>query len=284
MKLVAIDMDGTLLSKERVISKENADAIKKAQSLGNIISICTGRSVEDAQELLDAANLQCPIIAANGAVIFYNHQIIKRTPLGQHDAENIIQYLEEHAIYYHLYTHQGVYAPEYGKQSLQLELDITKSANPEMDMTEFNMWTQFIFEKASYIPVKSCQPLFAESILVDKILAFSYQQEKLARLHQILAENPHLAITASATHNIEINHIDAQKGNGLKSLANHLQIPLKDTVAIGDNLNDLSMMKIAGLSIAMGNSVDQVKQICHHETLSNDENGVAYALDKYVSA
>ncbi|HDR8095235.1 TPA: HAD hydrolase family protein, partial [Bacillus cereus] len=94
--------------------------------------------------------------------------------------------------------------------------------------------------------------------------------------------NTDLAITSSYWHNLEINHRDAQKGNGLYTLAEHLNISVENTVAIGDGLNDVSMMEKANISIAMGNAVEEIKAMCKYETLSNEEHGVAHALYKYV--
>ncbi|NGY88269.1 HAD hydrolase family protein [Bacillus megaterium] len=77
-------------------------------------------------------------------------------------------------------------------------------------------------------------------------------------------------------------NIKGNKGNGLKVMAKYFGIPLEDTVAIGDQFNDIPMFKVAGLSIAMANAEQEVKELSDVITLTNDENGVAYAIDNYV--
>jgi hydroxymethylpyrimidine pyrophosphatase-like HAD family hydrolase len=89
-------------------------------------------------------------------------------------------------------------------------------------------------------------------------------------------------VTSASPFNLEVTHINGNKGYGLKAMASYFNIPIENTVAIGDEKNDLPMLNIAGLSIAMGNAEEEVKLSSDVVTLSNDENGVAYAFEKYI--
>ncbi|MDM5188869.1 HAD family hydrolase [Bacillus sp. DX4.1] len=282
MKLIAIDLDGTLLSGNKMISKENAAAIRKCQEQGHVVAICTGRSIVDIERLLLEADLQCPIIAENGALIFIDQQMMKRYPIQNTHAFEIVEYLEENRMYYQLYTDRGVYVPKYGEESVYLEIDEIKNSNKDIDLQELENIAALYLEHTAFHTTESCKPILEESLYVHKLLPFSYDIEKLQKLKEQFQHNAELAITASYWHNVEINHRDAQKGNGLYTLAKHLNIPVENTVAIGDGLNDVSMMEKAHISIAMGNAVEEIKQICRYETLSNEEHGVAHALHHYI--
>ncbi|MEI4620192.1 HAD family phosphatase [Bacillus pfraonensis] len=282
MKLIAIDLDGTLLSGNKIISKENAEAIRKCQEQGHVVVICTGRSIVDIEHLLLEANLQCPIIAENGALIYTDQQMMKRYPIQNTKALEIVEYLEQNRMYYQLYTDRGVYVPAYGEESVNHEIEWIKRSNKDIDQEELETIAALYLEHTAFHIIESCKSILEGEIYVHKLLPFSYDIEKLTKLKMHFQHHTELAITASYWHNVEINHCDAQKGNGLYTLAEYLNIPVENTVAIGDGLNDISMMKKANISIAMGNAVDEMKQICDYETLTNEEHGVAHALYQYV--
>ncbi|MGG2934018.1 Cof-type HAD-IIB family hydrolase [Bacillus pacificus] len=282
MKLIAIDLDGTLLSGNKMISKENAEAIRKCQEAGHVVAICTGRSIVDIERLLLEVNLECPIIAENGALIYNDKKMMKRYPIQNMQALEIVNYLEENGLYYQLYTNKGVYVPEYGVESVRNEIDYVKNSNESIDLKELETIAALYLEHTAFLSAESCKPIVETDIHVHKLLPFSYDMEKLKKLKETFLHNTDLAITSSYWHNLEINHRDAQKGNGLYTLAEHLNIPVENTVAIGDGLNDVSMMEKANLSIAMGNAVEEIKAMCQYETLTNEEHGVAHALYKYV--
>ncbi|WP_459503718.1 Cof-type HAD-IIB family hydrolase [Bacillus sp. C1] len=282
MKLITIDLDGTLLSENKIISKENAAAIRKCQEDGHVVAICTGRSIVDIERLLLEADLQCPIIAENGALIYVDQKMMKRYPIQKLQALEIVEYLEQNRIYYQLYTDRGVYVPAYGEESVKHDMEWMKKENTAIDQKELELIAALYLEHTAFHITESCKSILEADIHVHKLLPFSYNVEKLQQLKKHFQHNTELAITASYWHNLEINHCNAQKGNGLYTLAEHLDIPLENTVAIGDGLNDVSMMEKAHVSIAMGSAVEEIKQLCHYETLSNEEHGVAHALYEYV--
>ncbi|MCQ6268060.1 Cof-type HAD-IIB family hydrolase [Fictibacillus sp. WQ 8-8] len=282
MKLIAIDLDGTLLMKQGTISKENAMAIKEAQAQGNTVAICTGRAVEDVLNLLENAGLQCPVIGANGAVLYDEGKIVQCHPLQKEHAYHILTQLEDMNVFYHLHTNKGIYTPDFGENGIQVEIDIVKSANPEINSEELWKAAQGYLKQFGQISISSFQSIWTEDLVINKILPFSYSLEKLEEIRESASAFEGLSITSSADHNLEINHENANKGNGLKGMADHLRIPYQDTVAIGDNMNDWPMMKFAGTSIAMGNALPEIKEICHFTTLENDEHGVAHAIREFI--
>jgi Cof subfamily protein (haloacid dehalogenase superfamily) len=91
-----------------------------------------------------------------------------------------------------------------------------------------------------------------------------------------------LAVSSSADNNLEITNSEAQKGVALKRFAELKGIPLENTMAIGDNYNDVSMLEIAGFPVAMGNAVEDLKDMAAFITKENDESGVAFAIQKFL--
>ncbi|KOS23468.1 HAD family hydrolase [Bacillus anthracis] len=282
MKLIAIDLDGTLLSGNKMIRKWNAEGIRKCQEAGHVVAICTGRSIVDIERLLLEVNLDCPIIAENGAVIYKDKKMMKRYPIQNMQALEIVNYLEENGLYYQLYTDKGVYVPDYGVESVRNEIEYVKNSKENFDLKELETIVALYLEHTAFLSAESCKPIVETDIHVHKLLPFSYDMARLEKLKETFLHNTDFAITSSYWHNLEINYRDAQNGNGLYPLAEHFNIPVEDTVAIGDGFNDVSMMEKANISIAMGNAVEEIKAMCDFVTLTNDEHGVAHALYKYV--
>lgn len=117
---------------------------------------------------------------------------------------------------------------------------------------------------------------------VIKFLILGLDPIQKNRVKALLETIEDTYVTSSSPFNLEVTHVNGHKGNGLKAMARFFNIPIEDTVAIGDEINDIPMFHAAGLSIAMGNAEDEVKKHSDVVTLSNDENGVAYAFENYI--
>lgn len=117
---------------------------------------------------------------------------------------------------------------------------------------------------------------------ISKFFILTFNAGHRAQLLSMLQEDTDIMVTASAPTNLEIMDKNGHKGNGLKQMAAHFNIPIEDTVAIGDNFNDVPMLEAAGLSVAMGNAEEDVKKLCDVVTLTNNEHGVAHAIEQFV--
>ena len=118
--------------------------------------------------------------------------------------------------------------------------------------------------------------------LIMKILAFDSDLGKIDLVGQELAQSPNLAVSSSSRGNLEITHSDAQKGIALSTIAKQLGIDLKDVMALGDNLNDVSMLERVGYSVAMDNAAPEVKTVAKYVTDSNENSGVGKAIKKFL--
>lgn len=283
MKIIAIDMDGTLLNSAEHISDENANAIKKAQSQGVEVVIATGRTYHTATNLLKKANVNVPIICLNGADARnpLGEKLVS-VPIAKESFVKIDDVCKQHDIHFEVCTNDGIYSMS-KQRSLQVRIDIVKSANP--DFNEMKVKEHFNEHVASgYIKFVDhfSELLKLQALEVYKVLVFSIEEEKLAGVKAELVHDQDLCITSSGRDNLEINHLNAQKGIALERFAAERGVEMKDVMAIGDNYNDLSMLKRAGRSVAMGNAEEDVKKVCNFVTKTNNEHGVAHAIEEML--
>ena len=278
IKCIATDMDGTILnSTAKKITDENRDAILKAQSQGVQVVIATGRSYDEADFLLEEAGLQCPVICVNGAEIRSEQgEVAAQTPMAKQDAADAAMLLKENDVYFEVYTDKGKFTSD-PKKSVSVMVDIVVSANPDADYQEA---IHFAEERVKKIhQVADFHELFAnEHTNLYKFLAFSFDTDKLEKVGKELAQIETLAISSSGHENLEITHKQAQKGIALEAFVKARGITLEETMAIGDNFNDVSMFEKAGRSVAMGNANQMIKNLCDFVTDTNEKSGVAKAI------
>lgn len=277
-------MDGTLLTIHQELTKENERAIKKAQSMGIQVIIATGRSYEEAGFVLKEAGIQCPLICANGAEIrSENHQVVGTNPLGKPLAKDAAHLLKENEVYFEVYTNKGTFTIDKEK-TIAIMMDIFTSEGIGVEPEEVRMVAEERFQKGIIHVIDSYEPLFDEKEYeIYKLLAFSKDEEKLKRVESVLANTDDVAVSASAKGNLEITSEKAQKGIALKAFNEKKGINLSEVMAIGDNYNDLSMFKIVGRSVAMGNADDIIKAQCDFVTATNEESGVAKAIQEVLN-
>ncbi|OLN22075.1 phosphatase [Domibacillus antri] len=284
MKLIAIDMDGTLLSSRNEISPENIKAIKAAQSKGIEVVIATGRAQFDAAKLVKDAGLSTWIISANGATIHDKDGTrVQSISISKEDTEEILTYFIEHGFYYEVFSDHTLYSPNNGRELLNIEIDRIKTANPNADFAEMEEAAERQFSQEPFEFVATYKDILEQTDQYYNLLAFSFHDEKLQKAWDRYADREDLTLTASASRVFDIMHRDVSKGNAVQKLADQFGIEQQDVMAIGDNFNDVSMFKIAGTSVAMGNELDGVKEQAMMTTLKNNEHGVAYIIEKMTT-
>lgn len=278
MKLIAIDLDGTLLSSDGTISKANRDAILEAQSQENIIAISSGRSLHDTKQILRNAGLECPIMTGNGGLSFESGRIIQHHILSAEVRSEMMSLIQESGLYYEIYTNEGVLIKNDGRDLLDSEIDAIRDKSTSSELESFAHTIDIQYQQNGLIYVPDYQKINFTDKGVYKLFVLSFDKEKLEKMRTDLADREDISITTSGAQKLEIGSSQASKGNALKFMAEHFAIPLESTVAIGDNLNDLSMFEIAGVSIAMGNAEEDVKKQATYITKDHNEDGVAYGL------
>ncbi|MFD2923823.1 Cof-type HAD-IIB family hydrolase [Halobacillus naozhouensis] len=285
MKMIAIDLDGTLLNSHSLISEENIAAIKKAQARGIEVVIATGRAEFDVREVFKNTGLVTWVIGANGATIHRpDRRCFDAVSLDPKDGEEILQWLEQEEFYYEVFSDSAILTPQNGRELLNIELDRIRSANPQADISDLKVAMNKQFGQQGFLHVGSYQEILAAGVPLYNVLAFTFDQDKLITGRRYFESRDDLTLVSSSLHNFELEHKDASKGNALWKLAEYKGIPLQDTGVIGDSPNDLSMFEVAGHKAAMSNAHDLVKKAGDFITKSNDKHGVAHAIDTWLQS
>ncbi|PLS18496.1 Cof-type HAD-IIB family hydrolase [Bacillus sp. M6-12] len=283
IKSIAIDMDGTLLNKSQKVSKENREAIISAQNKGVEVVIATGRSFSEARYALDEADITCPIIGINGAVVMSEEgKVAASNPMNVEDVIAADRILSEKDLYYEIYTSEGTFSKDFDRSVATL-VDIYLTANPDIDPLAVSEHARQRLELGHLKTIESYEKLFQEpNIEFYKLLVFSVDLKKLGEAASELKETVNLAVTSSGRENIEVNSMEAQKGIALEKYLEKKEIPLSEAMAIGDNYNDVSMFERVGRAVAMGNAPSDIQKLCDFVTDTNEENGVANAIWKVL--
>lgn len=283
MKLICLDMDGTTLNSENKISNENIEAIKKAQQKGHIVMMLSGRAPQSINETLEMYNLKCPIGGSNGTAVFADGKLLELTSLSEDQCKEVAMQLEKEFIPYKIYTNKGIYIANDWVKRLECVLSSGNIPTDYYENENFERMTKLPEELDGHLYFDSVEALIEDKeITIQKFFILALDPMQKERLLKGLGSVSESYITSSSPFNVEVMNINGNKGNGLKVMAQHYNIPLEDTVAIGDQYNDIPMFKVAGLSIAMGNAEEEIKELSDVTTLTNDENGVAYAIENYV--
>ncbi len=279
MKVIASDMDGTLLTPAQEVTAENKAAILEAQSKGVEVVIATGRSYEEARYVLDKAGIECPIICANGAEVRSKEGIVlEANPLSDQEAREAAALLLQNGVYFEVYTNKGTYTNDEDK-AVTIIADIIFSANPEIPMEKVMKGAKQRVEAGLVHKVEDYEDLFEHSeYKIYKLLGFSFDRKALGAAHDQVGALVGLEVTSSGRENIEITSRHAQKGIALEAFVKGMGYSLEETMAIGDNFNDASMLRIAGKSVAMGNAAEEIKAMCDEITGTNEESGVSKAI------
>jgi len=264
-KLIAFDMDGTLLNEHKVITKEVIEAVRQAKSENVKIVLCSGRSYQGLKQYFEqlGQNVVDYCISFNGALItdVKNEKNLHELSLHEEDIHPIERVSEETGLSVHFVTEKNIYTPNnpIGKYTIH-----------EAYLTNMPL-------------IYSPHSQFAGEVSPYKALLSGEKEEIEQAIEKIPNEilNTYTFVRSGDFY-LEVMKKEAGKGNALKYLADVLGIQKEEVVAFGDHENDLSMIQFAGLGIAMANAIDEVKKAAKVVTKSNQENGVAYGLMKWV--
>ncbi len=262
-KLIAIDMDDTLLPKELMISDRTRKAIKQAEDKGVKVAIATGRMYSSAYPHLQDLELTDEVITYNGALVkeIATNNTIDHSPVPVELAQEIVNIVTEEDLHLNMYIDDLLYVNKLGFGADYYEkISGIKPILIKEDIDKF-------------LDQPSTKLLIVEEDL-DKV------ESILKRLQQEFGEV--LNITRSKPNFIEIMKKEVSKGVALANLAQDLDIKVSEVVAIGDSLNDLEMIEYAGLGVAVGNAREEVKEKADYITKSNDEDGVAEFIEKFI--
>lgn len=263
-KLIAIDMDGTLLNDERQISPENYEAIQKARQNGVKIVLASGRPLVGFKRYLEELHLiseEDYVVAFNGAIVQSTggNKIISKTTLGLEDYKELYELSKNLKVNIHALTEDTVISPKDSKYT-RLESEINLIHKNIIAVEEVPEDTAIL--KVMFID----DPEIIDEV-VDKI------PETISDKYTIVR---------SESFFLEFLHKSVNKGTGVAALAEKLNIKQEEVICIGDAGNDMHMVKYAGLGVAMGNAFPELKRAASFITRTNDEHGVAHVINKFI--
>lgn len=284
IKLVACDLDGTLFNSNMTISEENAAAIKLAQENGIEFLVATGRSPQQSRKNMREYGLKTGFININGALVYdANEQLQVKHQLPNEKAKLIAHILLKNQLYFELVTADKIYSNDISKRVVNLARSLM-SLNPGVTFKKAVATAAGSNAMLSMTLVEDFDQLLADpKTEIMKIISFdAHGPAAFSSAKKEIMSLGDVAVTSSAAANIEINDIKAQKGPALLDYARKKGFKKEEVAAIGDNLNDASMIRDAGIGVAMANAVPAIKKLAQVKTKSNDDNGVAYILKKFI--
>lgn len=264
IRLIAIDLDGTLLSSSKTISEYTLSVLRKAIAGGAYVAIASGRIYSDAVGHSERIAPGQPVICSNGSMACTHDpfDVVYCECLQKAKLRSIVEILEKEKSYYQVYCDDG---------------SVMESRHPN----PFHKRKNDVYDYTGDVLNGDEMPKYVGDGAL-KVVCFSPDPEKLSRIRKAMEKLGGLEINSSWYDNLELLASGVTKGAALKALADHLGVAMEETMAFGDNENDLSMIQAAAIGVAMGNATDVVKAQADYVTATNDEDGVARAVAKFV--
>jgi Cof subfamily protein (haloacid dehalogenase superfamily) len=260
-RLMAVDIDGTLLDNNGTLTENTKNTIRRGVDNGLIFTIATGRPIQGVEYLNKMLELDVPFITYNGAMVVMgtSKKIIYEQKLSSTDTRSIIELGEKYGVTVMVWKNNGLYVRKLDERVHQ------------------------------YKKISGVEPVVIESMdeLVEggatKALWYD-EAEKIEKYQQQVGSFLSVSINYHTSRPYFLEFVDkyASKAIAMEKLGEHFGISHSEMIAVGDGYNDLSMIEYAGLGVAMENAPDAIKEKADFITLSNEEDGVAHVINKFV--
>ncbi|MHC6180633.1 Cof-type HAD-IIB family hydrolase [Clostridium sp. JNZ X4-2] len=257
-KLVSMDMDGTLLNEDHVLSKNTIDTVKKIKKLGVKVVLVSGRGINSLRDFADELDLDDFLICLNGANLYKREELISGEPIENEICSEIIHICEKNGIYIILFDDAKVYI---------------EKPTDYMNLNAYIKKWNVVGKLSSFY---NRQTMYKMVLLGDRKKLLKIKKEILDKFNDKINAN------FSLPNYLEIFSKNVDKGRMIKKVADHYNIKREQILSIGDWDNDMPMIKYAGFGIAMGNGCEALKSMADYVTKSNREDGAAYALEKFI--
>ncbi len=255
------DVDGTVVTKEKVITDRAKQAVQRMRDNGIIFAITSGRPPRGLQMLVEPLGLTMPMAAFNGgAIVLPDLSLLDQLAIPDYLLPALVEAIESHGIDVWLYSATQWY--------------VRDAQAPRVDR-----------ETSTVQFAPTVVPSFDDVLTgIVKIVGASLDHDRVAACERALQEEFGTQVTAvrSQPHYLDVTHPAANKGSSITRLSRYLKIPLAQIATLGDQLNDIAMFERSGLSIAMGNASDEVKRHANVVTTSYEDEGFADAVVQYI--
>lgn len=288
--MLALDLDGTLLNTAGLVSRENIDAVGRARAAGLDVTICTGRGLVECRPALEAIGQSGPVVVAGGSIVACprTSKTLHRFSIDRGMVERTVRTLLDHG-------HAALILKdpiEAGYDYLVVNGDDEHPLDP---VTQW--WFETMDVKVRYarrldedehpehtVRVGACGLSGGLGKMKDELLEEFGERVMIHSFPCVVA--PHMARVAAdgqTLHILEVFDQNATKWSAISYLAREAGVEPSRIAAIGDEVNDVPMLRGAGLGVAMGNAVPAVREVAGRHTLRNDEHGVAHAIDRILA-
>ena len=287
-KLLAIDLDGTLLNSYGEVSEKTKKALKEARNQGIEVVLSSGRTIDSVENLAIELGVDNYLISGNGAVVYdiKEHQIIYNQFLSKEKILQIAKICEENSIYYNVYTETEIVTKSLSYNVLFYYYEnLKKTEDKRTHINIVNDVVKYIeeYEKDRFLKITICEKnrLIFNSILrkINEIKDLDVLEVEFMSRKKVKNGTDEIPIEYFYT---EITNENVNKWTALEFLMKKLEIKPKEVVAIGDNMNDKEMIENAGLGIVMGNSNSKMKELSDIIVKDNNSDGVCEAIEKYL--
>ena len=270
LRLIAFDLDGTLLRSDKSISPRTMHALHAAQERGVLLVPATGRLYRSLPEALLDEQLSRYFILVNGAQVYdiRENKAVSTAEIPLETALRVLDYLDGFPVIY------DCYQDNWGWMTRSMQENAAAFVPIDHSLRMVRSLRTPVDELKAY--------LREQNRSVQKLQLFTPDDALRLGLLKDLAERfPSLSVSTSMPCNIELNDAHANKGEAIASLAAYLGLPMEATMAIGDGLNDRSMIRMAGVGVAMANAAPEILAIADETTASCDEDGAALAIERH---
>ena len=266
--LIALDMDGTLLNSALKISDGNRDAVRRAYAAGKHVALSTGRCLSEIRETLEILPEIRYLVCENGSCVYdvKYERTIHVDPVPVEEIRHILNVIRKERVVIQIF-HEN---QSYFNQKDDHWADACRVGN-----------YRGVFRKCSVFDAKLFADYDERPFRIEKINLYFENVRDRDRVKEMLSDRP-LAISDSIGYMIEIVSEVADKGRGLQKLCDHLNMSVEETIAVGDSMNDIEILKTAGFSAAMDNACPEAKAVADFVTADCDHDGVAKVIDEYL--
>ncbi|WP_154826540.1 Cof-type HAD-IIB family hydrolase [Clostridium butyricum] len=285
IKLIASDMDGTLINSDHTISQENLEAIKEAESRGIKFAIVTGRAYDDVRPLIDEYNLDCECVALNGGEYYDKAgNVIEGIYIDKNKVREILNVMMTGEFSVEIYTDKGYYTTNTEEETLRGMIKRAKTFHK--DLNSDSEYIKFAKANPHFINmnyITDIDEFLKSDVKIAKFVTFGESEKEVIELRKKLEKLSGLAISSSFITNIEVNDSKATKGAILAKVIEKFGLNREQVLVLGDGLNDYSMFKEFPNCIAMENAIPEIKEIAKYVTESNDDAGVGKAINRVLN-
>jgi Cof subfamily protein (haloacid dehalogenase superfamily) len=260
-KLLAVDIDGTLINNNREVTPKTREYIKKAIDAGIVFTISSGRPVQGVKLITNQINVDIPVITYNGAMVITadGKNIIYSCNMKEEDVLIIDRCGKERDTTIAIWSANKLYTNRIDERTIRYSQ--ASGTKPQLYHDPKELFSQGISKMLWYDEIERIN---------------TFEKEMQNEL------GPTVNFHTSQPIYLEFVHKNASKAIALEKLGEYYGINKDEMIAVGDGFNDLSMIEYAGLGVAMDNAPEEVKQASDFVTLSNEEDGVAYVIEKFI--